>query len=116
MTNRSLPPEILFPEGYFGRWEDEAPYKGYLPEVVAEFADGSRYKLFFVDPIRLAQELDDETASGRPYFGEANLIVLPRVTTEAIRNAIVELHLDGYFDRIGAEASKLDLNQAWSQP
>jgi hypothetical protein len=109
MNNSSLPPEVVFPEGYFGRWEDEAPYKGYLPEVVAKYADGSRYKLFFVDPIRLARELEAETASGRPYFGEPNLIVLPRVTTDAIRNAIVQLHLDGYFDRVGAEASKLTL-------
>ena len=109
MKKDSPPPDVIFPEDYFGRREDETPYKGYLPEVVAKFADGSRYRLFFMDPIRLAQELADEASSGRPYFGEPNLIVLPKVTTEAVRRAIAELHLDGYFDRVGAEASKLAL-------
>jgi hypothetical protein len=36
-------------------------------------------------------------ASGRPYYAEPGLIVLPEVTTEAIRQAVSGLLRDGYF-------------------
>ena len=81
-------PTILFPEGYHARRESETLFKGYLGGVVVQSPEGLRYKVFFVDPTRLKQDLDDDAEAGRPYFTEPGLVVLPEVTTESIRTAV----------------------------
>lgn len=90
---------IAFPADYDAQSEFETPMRGYLSEVEVE-TDGSRYQLFFVDPVRLTQELKSNVDSGRPYFAEPNLIVLPEVTTEAIRKAVTGLAADGFFQQL----------------
>jgi hypothetical protein len=60
-------------------------------------SDGSRYRLFFIDPVGLEQELKSNVDSGRLYFAEPNLIVLPEVTTAAITKAVAGLARDGFF-------------------
>jgi hypothetical protein len=87
---------IVFPEWYDARCEYETPAKGYLPDVEVHLEDGSRYKLYFTDPVRLQQTLEDDTASGRPYFMEPGLVVLPEVTTQAIQQAVGGLVREGY--------------------
>ncbi len=87
---------ILFPADYDAQSEFETPLRGYLSEVEVEL-DGLRYRLFFIDPVRLEQELKSNVDSGRPYFAEPNLIVLPEVTTEAIKTAVAGLARDGVF-------------------
>jgi hypothetical protein len=91
---------IVFPEWYDARAEYEAPLKGYLSHVEVHLEDGSRYRLFFIDPVRLQQTLEEDTASGRPYYTEPGLVVLPEVTTQAIQQAVPGLVRDGYFQHL----------------
>jgi hypothetical protein len=90
---------VLFPADYDSQSEFETPLRGYLSEVTVEL-DGSRYQLFFIDPVRLGQELQSNIDSGRLYFAEPNLIVLPEVTTEGIRKAVEGLARDGFFQHL----------------
>jgi len=90
---------ILFPPDYDAQSEFETPLRGYLSEVEVEL-EGLRYRLFFIDPVRLEQELKANIVSGRSYFAEANLIVLPEVSTEAIKKAVEGLARDGFFQHL----------------
>lgn len=65
--------------------------------MVVRLEDGSRYKLYFSDPIRLQQTLEDDVKMGREYYTEPGLVVLPEVTTGAIRKAVAGLWREGYF-------------------
>lgn len=88
---------IAFPEGYEERLEFETPSKGYLRDVVVHLEDGSSYRLFFIDPVRLEQDLQIEAANGREYYTEPGLVVLREVTTATIRKAISGLWREGFF-------------------
>jgi hypothetical protein len=90
---------VLFPADYDAQSEFETPLRGYLSEVEVEL-EGLRYRLFFIDPVRLEQELKSNIDSGHPYFAEPNLIVLPEVTTQAIKNAVAGLARDGFFESL----------------
>jgi hypothetical protein len=94
------PCTVVFPDYFDARAEYEAPLKGYLRDVEVRLEDGSRFLLCFVDPVRLQQTLEDDVASGRPYYTEPGLVVLPEVTTEAIRKAVPGLLADGFFQHL----------------
>lgn len=97
MATQTTPFTIIFPEWYDARCEDETPAKGYLSDVEVLLEDGSRYKLYFTDPIRLQQTLEDDASVGKPYYTEPGLVVLPEVTTQTIQQAVPGLLRDGYF-------------------
>ncbi len=97
MATQTTPFTIFFPDWYDDRCEYETSAKGYLPDVEVRLDDGSRYKLYFTDLIRLQQTLEDDTALGKPYYTEPGLIVLPEVTTRAIQQAVPALLREGYF-------------------
>lgn len=90
-------PKLHLPEWFDERSEFETPFRGYLSHAEVELEDGTRYKLFFIDPIRLQQDLEEEVKLGRPYIAEAGLIVLPEVTLEKIREVIRLLPKDDFF-------------------
>jgi|SRR5579884_3782295 len=100
MPTQTTPFTIAFPEWYDARCEQETPLKGYLSDVEVRLEDGSRYKLYFIDPVRLQQTLEDDTAEGKPYYTEPGLVVLPEVTTQAIQQAIRGLLREGYFQNL----------------
>jgi hypothetical protein len=89
--------EIRFPLWYDDRAEAETPAKGYLGDVEVRFASGECHRLYFIDPVRLQQTLEDDARDGRPYFSEPGLVILPEVTTSAIQEAVRGLARDGYF-------------------
>jgi hypothetical protein len=91
---------VLFPADFDEQSEFETPSRGYLSEVIAELDDGTRFQLFFIDPVRLQQELKMDADNGQPYFAEPNLIVLPRVTVAAIHDAVSGLLQQGYFQHL----------------
>jgi hypothetical protein len=91
---------VHFPEDYDAQSEYETPSRGYLSEVVVELEDHSRYKLFFIDPVRLQQDLAGEIELGQPYFAEPNLIVLPQVTTASVRQAVEGLVREKFFQHL----------------
>lgn len=91
---------IHFPEGYDERREYETPSRGYLSHVIVQLEDGARYQLFFIDPVRLQQELADDVRSGHEFFAEPNMIVLPEVTTGTIHKAVEGLLREKYFGNL----------------
>jgi hypothetical protein len=100
MSSRAETFTVMFPDWYDARAEFETPSKGYLPEVEVRLENGVRYKLYFIDLVRLQQTLEDDVQAGREYFAEPGMVVLPQVTTEAIQKAVVGLVEDGYFQRL----------------
>jgi hypothetical protein len=100
MSTQVSPFTVVFPEWYDERCELEVPAKGWLQGVEVRLEDGSRYKLFFIDPVRLGQDLEEEVRLQRPYFAEPGLVVLPEVTTEAVRQAVAGLWRDGFFEHL----------------
>jgi hypothetical protein len=56
--------------------------------------------LSFYDPVRLAQEIDDELAEGNSGFIERGLIVVPEVTKENIEKVISQAENEGYFQSV----------------
>jgi hypothetical protein len=91
---------IHFPGGIDDRAVYEAELKGWLQGVTVELADGSRYPVLFYDPVRLRQDLEADTAQGRPYAAEPGMIVIPTVTPAAIRQAVEHLVEDGFFQHL----------------
>jgi tetratricopeptide (TPR) repeat protein len=95
-------PIVHFPDGYDERGRYETPLRGYLSGATVELEDGSLYQLFFMDAVRLAQELQSDVESGQSYFAEPGLVILPEVTTESIQKAVSGLWKDGYFGYLKA--------------
>lgn len=95
---------VLFPDWYDELAEVVAEHKGWLPEVRVELADGRRVPVHFYDPVRLAQDLEEDVKWGRPCIAEPGLIVVPTVTREAIRQAVAYLSGTDYFDHLRDES------------
>jgi hypothetical protein len=71
-------------------WEVVA--KGWFAGVVAVI-EGRRYTLTVYDPVRLAQDVEEELKLGRVFL-EPNLVVVASVTRENIAAAVQEI-VDG---------------------
>jgi hypothetical protein len=101
-------PRVIFPEWFDDRAEFETPEKGWLDHVQVQLPDGSRYRVFFIDPVRLGQDLAEYQKLGTPFFAEPGLIVLCDVTRKAIHHAVEGLWRRGYFSQLkpvdGADA------------
>ena len=91
---------LHYPDWYDERVELEMTDKGYFAGPVVELEDGSRYELYFYDPVRLAQDLERSAAEGIPCIAEVNLVVVPEVTPAAILAAVERLVQIGYFGHL----------------
>ena len=76
-------------------YEEEVKKKGYCNDVIVTLSDHSKYKVCFYDPIRLAQDLEEEN-----YIAEPGLIIIEEVSVKNIENAIHELWLGGYSEQV----------------
>jgi hypothetical protein len=101
-THRSL--QILLPAGFDERATAEILLKGWL-SVQVELEDGERYALYFSDPIRLQQDVDEATQEGKPCFAEPGLIIVPEVTVQAIQDAVQFLWKQGFFTALQPDRS-----------
>ena len=95
-------PRIIFPEGFDERAAFETPLKGWLNAQI-ELEDGCRYAVYFSDPIRLQQDVDEAVKSAKPCFAEPGLIIVPEVTIQAIQDAVPFLWKQGFFASLKAE-------------
>ena len=77
-------------------WEVEQ--KGWFRCAVVILPNGLRIPVFFLDPIRLAQDLEYAVGEGRCCLAEPGLIIVPSVTREAMERAVSELFESKYFD------------------
>lgn len=89
--------KLVFEHGMDERDELEAQMRGYRSHVWIEMSDGSRHRITFFDPVRLTQELKQETRLGRPFVCEPGLIVIPEVTMEYMEKAARTLADEGFF-------------------
>ena len=96
---------VLFPEWYDERGEWEAQSKGWLQGVRVRLTNGSEHPLFFYEPVRLAQDLEEETSSGRPYIAQPGMVVIPQITRETIERVVSRLAENGYFEQFTVAAS-----------
>ena len=106
-----MPTPKVYPQLHFAEpfesvaWQFTA--KGFYSGAEVELADGSRYQVFFYDPVRLSHDLQAEAEAGRPYVAEPGMIVIPEITEANMRFAIERLHEEGWFKHlqpIGAAA------------
>jgi hypothetical protein len=88
---------IHYPEWFTERVEMEMTDKGYFAGPFVELEDGSRYELYFYDPVRLAQDLERMLPHGYPCLAKGNMVVVPEVTLATIQTAIDHLVRQGYF-------------------
>jgi hypothetical protein len=91
---------ILFPADFDAQSEFEMPSRGYVSDVVVQLEDGARYPVFFIDPVRLQQDLEASVNCGKACLAEVNLIILPEVTVASIHKAVEELLGEGFFQHV----------------
>ncbi|MDZ4150890.1 hypothetical protein [Methylicorpusculum sp.] len=90
--------QLIFPDDFDDySWEVES--KGWFNGAIAIF-EGVHYSVVFYDPIRLAQEIEDELKE-TPAFFENNLIVVNVVNRRHMEKAIeVIAHTEKYKDMV----------------
>ena len=91
-------PRLVFPDGFTERDEWEMERKGFVYAFL-ECEDGCRFAVMFIDPVRLAQDIEATLASGQAYYYEIGQVVVPEVTVSAINSVIPLLVADGYLER-----------------
>ena len=96
--------KIIFPEGFDERAASEMPDKGWLAAQM-ETKNGNRFRIYFSDPVRLQQNLEEEAKLGRPYFAAPGLVILPEVTVAAVQHAVQARWEQGFFAHLAADPS-----------
>ena len=91
-------PRLVFPEGFTDRDEWEMERKGFVFAFL-ECEDGCRYRVMFIDSVRLAQDVEATLKSGQPYYYEFGQVVVPEVTIAAITKVIPLLVAEGYLEQ-----------------
>jgi hypothetical protein len=91
-------PRLVFPEGFTDRDAWEMERKGFAYAFL-ECEDGRRYHVMFIDPVRLAQDVEATLLSGQPYYYEFGQIVVPEVTIPALNQIIPHLVEEGFLER-----------------
>jgi hypothetical protein len=91
-------PRLVFPEGFTERDEWEMERKGFVYAFL-ECEDGRRYPVMFIDPVRLAQDVEATLQSGQPYYHEFGQVVVPEVTIPALTKVIPLLIEERYLER-----------------
>ncbi len=93
-------PELTFKYGWDDKDDEETLMKGYRSDGIVLSAQGEMYPVYFIDPIRLQQDLEAEEELGSAFLAEPGLIVLPEVTREAMENVVRQLWNQGYFESL----------------
>jgi len=97
MNDETCDVRLVLPDDFDDRMEFEIAQRGYLSHSFVEDPVGNRFPVFFIDPIRLQQDLAESTSRGEPWFAEPGLIVLPEVTLDGVRACVDSLWRDGFF-------------------
>jgi hypothetical protein len=78
----------------------DAEGRGYLSHVVVELDDGRLFPVFFYDPVRLQQDMDENAKHGRPFIADPGMIIVQHVTLETMRNTVEKLASEGFFEHL----------------
>src|SRR6266446_618040 len=98
MEPRCKVPRLVFPEGFMDRDAWEMERKGFVYAFL-ECEDGRRYQVMFIDPVRLAQDVEATLQSGQAYYYELGQVIVPEVTIPALTRIIPHLVEEGYLER-----------------
>lgn len=98
MTPICKTPKLVFPEGFTDRDEWEMERKGFVYAFL-ECEDGGRYPVMFIDPVRLAQDIEATLQSGQPCYYEPGQVVVPEVTVPTLTGILPRLVAEGYLER-----------------
>jgi hypothetical protein len=93
-------PVVQFPPWFDQRCEREMPARGYLSDVTVKGENGNVFRVYFIDPVRLRQTLEDDAIAGKPFIAEPGMIVIPEVTVDAIQKAVAGLWREGFFQHL----------------
>ena len=93
-------PKLMFKYGWDERDEVETPMKGCRSDGLVCCEDGKTYSVYFIDPIRLQQDLEAEVECGSPFLAPPGLIVISELTRTAMETAIARLWKQGYFNAL----------------
>lgn len=96
-------PKLILPDYFDERAEAEALMKGYISGARVQLENGARYSVYFIDPVRLKQDLESETESGRPYIAEPGMIVLNEITISNIEQVLASLAEEKFFERLTSD-------------
>ncbi|MEO3862863.1 hypothetical protein ABGB08_48950 [Acrocarpospora sp. B8E8] len=98
----SIAYELNFPD-YLTDYEIETEAKGYLAnlEIISQ---GKRYLLNVYDPVRLSQDIETEITSDG-YFSSANILIVPAVTRDEIRQAIQKIAVGTFANHWTSQAA-----------
>ena len=99
-------PKLLFEANFDERLACEVEQKGWCGIGSVELPSGARVKVFFYDPVRLAQDLETDLKFGDTCIAEPGMIVIPRVTLDHMERAVSQLYEKGYFNNFVSSASK----------
>jgi hypothetical protein len=91
-------PRLVFRNGFTDCDEWEMERKGYV-DAFLECEDGRRYKVMFIDPVRLSQDIEATLQSGQPYYYEFSQVVVPEVMVPAIKKVIPLLVSEGFLEQ-----------------
>jgi hypothetical protein len=90
--------KLVFEREFDDRAAAEAKSRGYLSHISVRVNGGDLFPVFFYDPVRLAQDLEEETKLGEPFLADPAMIVVPDVTIENMFKAASKLADRGFFE------------------
>lgn len=91
-------PKINFLCGWSERDAYDAEARGYLSHVEILIDESRKYQVVFYDPVRLAQDLEEEAKLGKPYIAEKRMLIVPVINLENIKFTVDQIVSEGYFD------------------
>lgn len=89
--------DIVLPDDSDDRCLTKATERGYLSHVIVSMHDGSRYPLFFIEPIRIQQDLDRLSKSPPGFLAEIGLVIVPDLDLATLKSVVRNLIDRGYF-------------------
>jgi hypothetical protein len=99
MSDRSLP-TLRFARQFTDLDELEARNRGYLSHVLADLGDGRLFPLFFYDPVRLRQDLEERAKHNNAFIADPGMVVVQEISLKVMQQVIEQLHEEGFFDHI----------------
>jgi hypothetical protein len=100
MNSNRITPTLRFTREFSDQELFEAQSRGYLSHVMARLGENRLYPLFFYDPVRLQQDLEESSKQGRLFVADPGMIVVPEITLEVIKEAVEQLCREGFFDHL----------------
>ena len=98
MSTQAPNVRLVFLHAFDERAAMEARDRGYLSYVAAELENGSQHALVFYDPVRLNQDLEEESKLRHPCVANPGMVVIPEVTIEYMNKAVAILAEEGFFN------------------